>query len=117
MSENQQTDQTGEEVFDSLTGFDEIAIAQSFGHTISDLAGNDPSMFSRALIFVIKRRDGATDHDAREASLALTMKENNEFFAAPSAEEAGKDEPAEQPPESSPSSASSLGEAETSTSS
>jgi hypothetical protein len=49
---------TAEEVFDSLTGFDEIAIAQQFRHTVADLAQNDVSMFARALVFVAKRRDG-----------------------------------------------------------
>jgi hypothetical protein len=47
------TELTAEEVFDSLTGFDEIAIAQHFGRTVSDLAQSDASMFGRALVFVV----------------------------------------------------------------
>ena len=100
-------DQTAEEVFDSLTGFDEIAIAHHFGSTVADLAENDTSMFGRALVFIVKRREGATDDEARNAALGMTMREyNNDFFAEKSAEEAGKDEQPEPSPETSLSSVS-----------
>lgn len=98
--------QTAEEVFDSLTGFDEMAIAQHFGHTVAELGGSNQSMFGRALVFVAKRRDGMSDDDARTAALSLPMKELTSFFADSSDEEAGKDEEPEQQPESLPSSAS-----------
>lgn len=102
-----QTDQTAEQVFDSVTGFDELAIAQHFGHTLSDLAVSDASMFGRALIFVVKRREGGTDDDARTAALGMTVKETTtEFFAEKSADEAGKGEALEPRPESSLSSVS-----------
>lgn len=97
---------TAEEVFDSLTGFDEIAIAQHFGRTVSELAAHDQSMFGRALVFVLKRRDGANDDDARNQALSLSMKEFTAFFADTSEEESGKDEQPEPQPESSPSSVS-----------
>ena len=97
-----QIDQTAEEVFDSITGFDEIAVATHFGHTVQALAETDASMFGRALVFVVKRREGLDDVKAREAALGLTLKECNEgFFAEPSEEEAGKDEPPETSPASS----------------
>jgi hypothetical protein len=96
MSEIQQT---AEEVFDSLTGFDEIAIAQQFGRTVSELAAKDQSMFGRALVFVVRRRDGLSDVEARDAALGLTMKGFTGFFAETSAEESGKDEPPVPQPE------------------
>jgi hypothetical protein len=97
---------SAEEVFDSLTGFDEIAISQHFGRTVSELGEKDQSMFGRALVFVLKRRDGASDDEARNAALGLTMKEFTAFFAEPSEDEAGKDEAPEEQPESSLSSVS-----------
>jgi len=99
-------DQTAEEVFDSITGFDEIAISTHFGRTIQDLAETEPSMFGRALVFVVKRREGLEDAEARKAALTMTLKECNEdFFATPSEEEAGK---GEQPKPSPPSSLTSV---------
>jgi hypothetical protein len=91
--------QTAEEVFDSLTGFDELAIAQQFGRTVTDLAEHDPTMFGRALVFVAKRRDGAADADAKNAAFEVPLKQMNEgFFATPDSDESGKDEqPEEQP--------------------
>lgn len=97
---------TAEQTFDSVTGFDEIAIAQHFGRTVSELAEKDASMFGRALVFVLKRRDGATDDEARTAALEMTFGEFQKFFAEASEEEAGKDEASEPPPAQSLSSVS-----------
>lgn len=101
-----QIDQTAEQVFDSVTGFDEIAIAQHFGRTVMELAEKDASMFGRSMVFVVKRREGASDDEARNAALALTFGEFEKFFAEPSEEEAGKGEPAEPSPDNSLSSVS-----------
>lgn len=98
--------QTAEEVFDSLTGFDEIAISFHFGHTVSELAQSDASMFGRALVFIVKRREGLTDDEARNAAMEMTLKEFTTFFAEASQEEAGKGEQPEPLLVSSPSSAS-----------
>ena len=94
-----QIQHTAEEAFDSLTGFDEIAIVQQFGRTVTELADQDPTMFGRALVFVVKRRDGISDGEAKDAALGMTLKDLNEnFFAKVSDEESGKDEePAPQP--------------------
>jgi len=101
-----QISQTAEEVFDSLTGFDEIAITQQFGRTVADLAQNDATMFARTLIFVVNRRDGISDDEARNGALGLTMKEFSTYFAEPSEEESEKDEPVGPQPENSLSSVS-----------
>lgn len=84
-------DQTSEQVFDSVTGFDEIAIAQHFGRTIMELAENDATMFARALVFVVVRREGEPDDAARTAALSISFKELNGYFAEESVEAAGKD--------------------------
>lgn len=97
---------TAEQAFDSLTGFDEFAIAQHFGHNVADLAENNVSMFGRALIFAVKRRDGATDDEARNTALGLSLKECNDFFDEANAEESGKGEQPEEPPGTSLSSVS-----------
>lgn len=86
-----ETDKTAEEVLDSLTGFDEMAIKQHFGAPISDLS-NDQSMLARALVFVLKRRDGSTDDDARNLVLGMSLKDVLGYFSEESAE-SGKDEP------------------------
>lgn len=100
---------TAEEVLESLTGHDEMAIAQHFGRTVSQFAeGNDQSGVARALIFVLKRREeGVSDDAARNAALDMTLKQVLGYFAddAEVDSEAGKGEPpSEQPPASAPSS-------------
>jgi hypothetical protein len=97
------TDLTAGEVFDSLTGHDEMAITQHFGRTISDLT-DDPSMWGRALVFVLRRRDGVNDDDARNEALAMTLKGATSYFAEePAAEsESGKGEPVSETPVEAP---------------
>lgn len=93
-----ETSLTAEEAFDSLTGFDEIAIAHHFGRTVSDLAQNDASMFGRSLVFIVKRRECGTDDEARNAAMGMTLKEFTTFFAEAEEAEAGKDkQPAASP--------------------
>lgn len=93
---------------DSLTGFDEIAIAQRFGRTITEMT-SDFSMFTRALIFVAKRRDGANDEEAWTGAMELAFLDVSTFFAeatpaedeAEDAGDSGKDEEPELLPETS----------------
>lgn len=99
---------TGTDFFESLTGFDEIAIAQRFGHTVTDLASSQATMFTRALVFVAQRRDGATDDDAYNAAMNMPMKDVSTFFAQNEEEEAGKALEVEPEPEPEPQPATSL---------
>ena len=98
------------ELADSVTGFDEMSVTQHFGTPLAELMDSDASMWGRALVFVIKRREGLNDDDARNAVLGMTIKEVAAHFEDDD-EESGKDdsrpepEPDEQP-ESSSSSAS-----------
>lgn len=97
-------DQTVEELADSLTGFDEIAIKKAFGVPFSALApneqglGGDVFQFLRSLIFVHRRREGENDVTAYNTAQSLKTGEVNAYFAEESAE-SGKDSSA---PETTP---------------
>ena len=115
-----QTDQTPGEITDSLTGHEEGWIADQFGKSIGQLAGeyiahNDVGPYYRALIFILKRREGVVDDDARNAVLDMTLTDAISYFPsekesdaeATAVEESGKGEPVtEQPREPSLSSVS-----------
>lgn len=96
-------DQTTEELADSLTGFDEIAIKKAFGVPISALSpdqkgqGGDVFQFLRALIFVHRRREGENDITAYNSAQNLRTAELNAYFADESAE-SGKDSSAPETP-------------------
>lgn len=77
---------TGREFYDSLTGFDEIAIRKAFGVTVTALGDEkaptgDPTMFARSLRFVAFRREGLSDAEAKEAVLALPWRDVDGYFA------------------------------------
>lgn len=74
-------DMTAEEFFESLTGFDEIAVARAFGEKPIRLSDTDAMAFARCLVFVARRREGMSDADAKNAALSATVREVNEFFA------------------------------------
>lgn len=71
---------TADEMFDSLTGFDEIAIAKAFDLEITGLAQHKPTLFLRALVFVDRRRAGADDKTAKQASLELPLGQVHDYF-------------------------------------
>lgn len=106
---DQTSDQTVEEIADSLTGFDEIAIKKAFGAPFATLApnengvGGDVFQFLRALVFTHRRREGDSDVAAYNTAQALTTGEINGYFAEESPE-SGKDSstPAETPTSSPP---------------
>lgn len=105
-----QTDKTADEVVDSLTGHEEMWIADQFGKSIGELVDhflsrNDVGPYYRALIFVLKRRDGVNDDDARNAVLEMKLGDAIGFFPrehvdadeAAAVAESGKDEPQVEP--------------------
>ncbi|WP_300399882.1 hypothetical protein [Nocardioides sp.] len=71
---------TPNDLFESMTGFDEIAVARSFGAEITTMR-EQPFTFMRALLFVQARRDGMSDAKAREHALGLTVREVNDSFS------------------------------------
>lgn len=79
------------EVFDSVNRFDEIAIARAFGEDIYVLK-EKPFDFLRAMAFVVMRRDGATDAEAKERAFLLGTRQARDFFA-PDVEEFDPEEP------------------------
>jgi hypothetical protein len=98
-----ETSQTTDEILDSLTGHEETWIAEQFGRPIGEFIPQ-PGMYRRALIFVLKRRDGVNEDDARNAAMDMRLKDVLDFFpdvngvepdaaAAEEIEESGKDEP------------------------
>ena len=94
---------TSDEALESMTGFEEIAVTKWFGEISSLVEGG--SMFGRSLVFVLKRREGATDVDAHAAAMSLTLREVNDYFADED-DESGKDSPQSEPqPDDSPTSA------------
>lgn len=63
----------------TLTGFDEIAIANQFGCEWTTLE-DKPIKLLRALAFVDHRRNGLRDKDAYQAVMELTIAQVNDYF-------------------------------------
>lgn len=107
------SDITAEEMFESLDGFEEIAIAKHFDAEIGDLAQRKPTMFARALVFTALVRDGTPPAEAKHAAMAMPLKAVNDHFAEdnevtpeePETEPGKGFEPHEQQPTNSPPSA------------
>lgn len=90
-----QTHLTADEMFESLNGYDEIAVARHFDAEISALRKR-PFVFMRALVFVHHRREGLADHDAKDAALNLTLRDLDDYFAE-AVEEINDEEPETEP--------------------
>lgn len=84
-------EQSADDFFMTLNGFDEIAIAKSFGHDITDLR-KAPLMFLRALVFVNERRQGAKDGPAHNTAMQMTVGEVNDYFPDKAEEPADEDD-------------------------
>lgn len=92
---------TVEEMSESLTGYDEIAISRSFdGLNPYTDAERNPITVQRALVFVHQRRGGKSDPEAREAAMAMPLRQIMDYFATDDEVDptdpvtaAGKDEP------------------------
>lgn len=67
------------DTLDSVTGYDEIAITQAFGRYFGVLV-DDPTMLARALIFVLKRREGMKDAEAKKFVMELRVGQVNDWF-------------------------------------
>lgn len=75
------SDLTADAMFDSLTGYDEIAVRKSFDANVVNLSQTDPLQFLRALVFVAERRGGLKDAAALKAAQTLTLGETADYFA------------------------------------
>lgn len=95
------TEATAEECFESLNGYEEIAITKAFGQEIGKLAEAHPTTFARALVFIEHKRSGMTDAEAKEAVMIATLAEVNGYFTEEPEDldpeepdsDAGKEEP------------------------
>lgn len=70
---------TAEDFFRTINGFDEIAIARTWGADIADLR-KKPFTFMRALVFVDFRRQGKHDVEAHQDALGVTVGELEDYF-------------------------------------
>jgi hypothetical protein len=87
---------TADEMFGSLTGFEEIAINAHFGAEITDLAEHKPITFVRALVFTCLTRTGQTAQDAKKAAMEMSITQATEYFEADE-EEVMADDPTSEP--------------------
>lgn len=68
-----------EDVLETFTGWDEIAIGQHFGEKDwTDLTG---TMLGRAAVFVMRRHGGMHDGEAHKVAMGLTLGELKASFA------------------------------------
>lgn len=74
-------DQTADEFFETLNGFDEIAVAKHFGSPPVELTDTNKIAFARSLIFVAQRRAGQKDGEAYKYAMNATVGEVNRYFA------------------------------------
>jgi hypothetical protein len=71
-------------VYDSLTGFDEIAIKAKFGAPVAELDG---AMQSRASLYVVSKREGMADADAFRHSMDITNGDLEQRILKPDTED------------------------------
>lgn len=91
---DQPTDKpTMSEVSNTLTGYDEIAITKEFGKDFAVLV-NYPTSLGRALIFILKRREGLTDKEAKRAAMEMRLGDVNDFFEDESDDDEDPETPA-----------------------
>lgn len=70
--------QTGQEIANSLTGFEEIAIKQAFGVSLDQL---DAMQVTRSLVFTLRSRGGESSRDAYLAAMQMPQSEVETYFA------------------------------------
>ena len=69
---------TVNEVIDSLTGYEELAIEKAFGDEFYDLS---LVKRMRALAFVLEKRGGKNDADAKKAIMTMSQARVTEAFS------------------------------------
>lgn len=79
MSTTPTCEQTPSDLFLSLNGFEEIAIAKTFGSDVSEMK-QTPMRFLRALAFVAERRGGAKDSEAYKTVMTLSTAQISDYF-------------------------------------
>jgi hypothetical protein len=78
-----QTTATIDEIVDSLTGHDELAIHAAFGKDITDLAQLHKTLFIRAAIAVHRSREaGESMRAAHKFAMDMRMGDVTDYFSA-----------------------------------
>ena len=72
---------TATEMVQSLTGFEELAIERYMAVDPYGDAERKPMAVMRALVFVLRKREGLKDAEAREAAMSMPMGELQTVFA------------------------------------
>lgn len=81
---------TASEMVQSLNGFEELAIEKHMGIDPYADGERKPMAVMRAMVFVLRKREGATDQEARQAAMEMPMGVLKDIF---------EDEPEELDPE------------------
>jgi hypothetical protein len=77
-----------QEMVDSVTGFDEMAIIRAFGQPLDSLTG---TLTLRALVFLVERRGGMKDIDAYQSVMAPRADViTDRFVVPPEVDDSGK---------------------------
>jgi hypothetical protein len=79
-------DQTAQQVYDSANGFDDIAVKKAFGASLLSLK-DDAMTFGRALAFIVAKRDGLNDMQAKQTVLGLSNAALSDYFAVGESDE------------------------------
>lgn len=69
------------EMVQSLTGFEELAIEQHMKIDPYTDGGRKPVAVLRSLVFVVNKRAGKTDREAREIAMSMPAGELQDMFA------------------------------------
>lgn len=69
------------EMFESLDGFEEIAVEDRLGMPITDLAEKYPMRLTRGLIYIELMRSGTAKADAWKQAMALTLGGVKDWFS------------------------------------
>jgi hypothetical protein len=83
---------TFEEMSESVTGFDEIAVEKIMGMDMYTEAEAKPVLLLRSLVFIHIRRSGISDPDARKQVMEMPLGDVNDYFASKE-EDVDPDEP------------------------
>lgn len=75
---------TPDEVLDTCTGYDELAIEKAFGADVETLINSGQGLkYLRALAFVQELHGGAKHDEAKKTALSLPVKALNDRFSEP----------------------------------
>ena len=84
---------TASEMVQSLTGFEELAIEKHMGVDPYADGQRKPMAVMRALVFVLRKREGASDADARQAAMGMPMGQLRDLFEDEQPEELDPENP------------------------